>query len=446
MMTFKEAGITNTTGATAPGRALGLPAQATLFLSLVAILLLPAWLNGFPFVMSDSIAYSGQGVNWMRSKTAAVAIAPLYRLLGYWALPSVNVVLAAAAWLALARVFHFGRLAFLAIPLAILALQPLYASAVIIDIWFFCAVAFGLGAMVWSSPLLALVTGILLSAHGSGILLFLPFAILAALVFRRPRFLVFSALAVGCAVAVTAALDMRYHPDQPRLEKTFFASRLFSAFPELLRDECMRSDDDVLCRGAGRVEALRAMPEHAGRRDFFWELTREFQPEFNLSNFESEHALPIILDALDSRPADVLGLVTTDFASFYAPDTTFDFLARPDETMPDGFARSAQAAGAMQSAVTERAASVARILLYLVTLSALLLFWRKAEPDAKRWIVLLLLLCLANDALFAILSGPPDRYHHRILGLLAATALIAFASAMRQRKPHMAAEQIGTLS
>ena len=435
-MTFMKTGITDTAGATAaPCGVLSLPAQAALFLALVAILLLPAWLNGFPFVMSDSIAYSGQGVNWMRSKTSAVAIAPLYRVLGYWALPVANAILAAAAWLVLARLFALGRLAFLAIPLAILALQPLYASAVIVDIWFFCAVVFGFGAMVWSSPFLALLAGILLSAHGSGILLFVPSAILAALVFRRLRFLIFAALAVGCAIAVTAALDLRYHPDQPRLEKTFFASRLFSAFPDLLRDECARSGDEVLCRGAERVEALRAMPEHAGRRDFFWELTREFQPDFDLSDFEREHALPIVLNGLGSQPFDVLALVVTDFASFYRPETTFDFLGRPDETMPDGFSRSAQAAGAMQTAFVQQAASLARVLLYIITLSTLLLFWRKSEPDAKRWIVLLLLLCLGNDLLFATLSGPPDRYHHRILPLLAAVALIALASAMRRRNP-----------
>lgn len=438
-MTFNETGITNTSGApAAPGSALSLPAQAALFVSLVTILLLPAWLNGFPFVMSDSIAYSGQGVNWMRSKTAAVAIAPLYRIFGYWALPLVNAVLTAAAWLVLTRLFGLGRIAFLAIPLAVLALQPLYASAVIVDIWFFCAIAFGLGAMVWSSPFLALATGILLSAHGSGTLLFVPFAILAAILFRKPRFLIVASLAVGCAIAITAALDARYHPDQPRLEKTFLASRLFSAFPDLLRDECARSGSEVLCRGADRVEALRQMPEHAGRRDFFWELTREFRPQFDLPTFEREHALPIILDGVTNRPFDVLALVASDFASFYWPETTFDFLARPDETMPAGFARSAQAAGAMQTPLAEQAASAARILLYVTALTAIILCWRRTDPDAKRWIALLLLLCLGNDLLFAALSGPPDRYHHRVLGLLAVTALIGLTSSMRRRNQGLA--------
>lgn len=414
-----------------PANMMGVPAQTAFFFVMVCILLLPAWLNGFPFVMSDSIAYSGQGVNWMRSKTAAVAMAPLYGLLGYWALPLANAILTAAAWLVLAHLFGIGRAIFVAIPLAVLALQPLYASAVIVDIWFFCAVIAGIAAMRWSSPFLALVTGILLSAHGSGVLLFAPLVLAAAIAFRAPRFLAYGALAIVTAFVVTAALDMRHYADKPRLEKTFLASRIFSAYPDLLRNECSKSGAEILCRAAARVEQLRAVPEYADRRDFFWELTRELQPGFDLSAFEKDHALPIILDAVTNRPFDILALAASDFASFYAPATTLDFLERPDQAMPHGFSASRQAAGAMQSPAVEQAVSTARYLLYAVAAIMLVYGWRRAGPDARRWVVLLLLLALANDALFAILSGPPDRYHHRILGLLAAAAILAIGASAR---------------
>lgn len=431
-MTAETTAITKSTPPRAASdQTLSMPAEAALFLALVAILLLPAWLNGFPFVMSDSIAYSGQGVNWMRSKTAAVAMAPLYDLLGYWALPVVNALLTAAAWLVLARLFGFGRLAFLILPLSVLALQPLYASAVMVDIWFFAAIAFGLAAMVWSSPFLALVTGILLSAHGSGILLFAPFAVLAAILFRKPRFLVYAGVAVGSALVVTTALDMRHHSNQPRLEKIFFAARLFSAFPDLLADECRRSGNQVLCTAAERVDALRQMPEHAGRRDFFWELNRELQPEFDLQAFERDHAVPIILHGLVGRPLAIAGLVLRDLVSFYGPDTTFDFLRRPDEAMPDGFATSRQAAGMMQDALAKRSASALRFTLYLITAATLLASWRSMDRDTKRWTFLFLALSLGNDILFATLSGPPDRYHHRVLGFLAISVLVAISASKR---------------
>ena len=49
-------------------------------------------------------------------------------------------------------------------------------------------------------------------------------------------------------------------------------------------------------------------------------------------------------------------------------------------------------------------------------------------------ITLIILLCLANDVSFALLSGPPDRYHHRILALLATTAMIALADRPVRKK------------
>ncbi len=139
--------------AIAPGMSAG--ATALMFLSLVALFLLPAWLNGFPWVMDDSIAYSGQGVNWMRAKTAAVLVAPLYGLIGYWALPVFNAVVNAAAWLLLIRSFDL-RAYWLVLPLAVLALQPLYTSAVLVDAWFFAAVVFLIVSIRSKSPFLAL--------------------------------------------------------------------------------------------------------------------------------------------------------------------------------------------------------------------------------------------------------------------------------------------------
>lgn len=405
-----------------------LAAEALLFLALFLLLLLPALLNGFPFVMDDSIAYSGQGVNWMRSKTAAVAAAPLYGIVGYWALPIINAAIAASAWISLGRTFPAGRLAFAAIPLSVLALQPIYASAVIVDIWFFGAIVFSIGAMKRSSPFLALLAGILLTAHGSGLILFTPFAIVAAIAFRSVRHLLFAVLSIATALVVTTALDMKYYPDMPRLEKTFLASRLFSADPALLRRECERSGDHALCDGAAFIERIRPLPENAGRRDLFWDMQSRLQPGFDLAGFERNHALPIILDGIRSEPLAFASLIAADFVSFYLPETKFDFTARLNEAMPPAFAQSSQARGVMETAAARGTATVLRYLLYLTAVLALSTRWRAMDSPARRWTVLLLLLGLANDLLFAVVSGPPDRYHHRTLGLIAAAALIAMAA------------------
>jgi hypothetical protein len=57
---------------------------------------------------------------------------------------------------------------------------------------------------------------------------------------------------------------------------------------------------------------------------------------------------------------------------------------------------------------------------------------RRLTRDETIWIILLLSLCLGNDLLFAVISGPADRYHHRILPLLGLVALVAIAAIQRQ--------------
>jgi hypothetical protein len=398
---------------------------AVLFLGLFCLLLVPAAINGFPLVMDDSIAYSGEGAHWMRPKTAAVAAALFYEHLGYWSLPLLNALLVAAAWTSFVRSFELGAASYLALPLSALALTPLYASAVLVDVWFLAAVLFGAVAMKRSSFALAVLAGAILSSHGSGAPLFVVFGLCAAIAFRRPRLLAVALVSAATAVAVNAALDARYSPGVPRLEKTFLSSRLFSADPELLVRECQRSGKTVLCEGATLIAALKDQPEHSGRRDFHWDMARRFSPAFDLAEFEAEHATPIILDAATSKPFETAALVMSDFFSFYFPETRSDFIAGLSEPMPEAFARSRQAARAMESAPAEGIATTLRYLLYLTVICSIALNRNRLGAEGGRWIAVLLLLCLANDLLFAVLSGPPDRYHHRVLGLLAAASMLA---------------------
>lgn len=402
--------------------------MACLFVVLFMALLLPALWNDFPFVMDDSIGYSGQGIDWMRSKTAAVAMAPLYRQIGYWGLPLLNAALIAGAWLTLCHSFRLGRAAIFTIPLSILALQPIYASAVLVDAWFFGAIILAISAMVNSSLVLALLAGVALTAHGSGVLIFAALMTGVALIFRNARFVGMAGLTLATAVSVNFLLELNLGQDKPRLQSIFVASRAFSVHPELLTRECQRSGNTLLCEHAKLVEDLRRQPEHADRRDFFWEMAYRTAPAIELEQFEREHAPAIIRDAMSFRPWELAGSIAYDFASFYFPDTKFNFDAKLNETMPEAFAASRQAAGVMEAQATRNLATASRYLLYIVVIAAICIGWRKMTGDQKRWVFLLVAVCIVNDLFFAALSGPPDRYHHRILGLLAAAALISLAA------------------
>jgi hypothetical protein len=400
-------------------------------LSLVALFLLPALLNGFPWVMDDSIAYSGQGVNWMRAKTAAVLIAPLHGLIGYWALPVFNAAVNAAAWLLLIRSFHL-RSYWLVLPLAVLALQPLYTSAVLVDSWFFAAVVFLIVSVRKNSPFLALFAGILFSGHASGLILASVLALLIAIFFGIRKAIVMPVLAIVTTVGVSSFLDAKYFPETPSLGRTFLAARLFSVQPVLLRAECERSNTAVLCDAASLIETIRERPENAGRRDFFWDVMRAFPDRFELATFERDHAWPIIRAAITQMPLETGDIILRDFLSFYGTGTHLDFIAHLNEPMPQPFANSWQAQGIWQSEANLAVLTGLRLLLYASLAAAFVFGWRRTDDDKRRWLFILLLICLANDSLFAVVSGPPDRYHHRILPLMAAaTCLLVLAQQRR---------------
>ncbi|KQV70155.1 hypothetical protein ASC90_08450 [Rhizobium sp. Root1220] len=411
--------------------------EAVVFLLLVALLLIPLLINGFPLVMDDSIAYSGEGVGWIRSNTAAVVIAPLYNLLGYWALPLFNAVLVAAAWLLFCRSFAFRDLLVLALPLSVLALLPLYVSAVLVDTWFFAAIVFLIVAVRRKSPLLAILVGILFSSHGSGLLLVLPFSILMTVAFRRWQLFAMPAIAIVTLLLVNGALERKYFPDVPRLGETFLASRLFSIHPELLRRQCQRSGDAALCIAADYVAELRSDPANAGRRDFFWDVARRFPQAFQLVRFERYHARPIIVDGLTYRPVESSRVILGDFLSFYGPETLLDFIPVLTEPMPAGFYQSAQGKGLWQSDMFRHSATVCRYALYLLVALAVIRAGRALAREERIWVALLLLMAVGNDLLFAIVSGPPDRYHHRILPLLGLVVLLATNAIQRGRVRHL---------
>ena len=391
---------------------------------LFLLLLAPALLNGFPLVMSDSIAYSGQGVHWMRGKSAAVLLSLPFQLAGYWALPILTSAMNAGAWILLFRVFDIRPNLFVLTGLVCVSLQPLYTSAVLVDAWFFPAVVLLISSLRLPALFVGGLAGLLLSSHGSGYLLAIVFAVLAAVLCQSRKPVMASLCAAVVAFIFNLVLDTALQPDLPRLTKTFPAARAFSVQPELLRREAERSGNPVLAEAADMVEDLAQDPANAGRRDLFWDVWKLTEGRFDLAEFETEHAGAIFKDTFVYRPVELTGFILGDFLSFYAPDTEFDFLRRPSETFPPGFEASRQADGVFQNPAVQAASTAFRYACYLAFGAALIIGWRTAPAGVRMTVLGAIVLLLANDALFALLSGPPDRYHHRVLPLLAASALL----------------------
>jgi hypothetical protein len=406
---------------------------AVLGIALTLAFLMPALINRFPLVMEDSIGYSGQGVGWIRSKVPPILIFPLYQVMGYWALPLFNAIINAAAWLLLIYGFRM-RKPWLVLPFASAALQPIYTSAVLVDAWFFPAVVFLVFSVKWSSPFLGLAAGLLLAGHGSGLPLAITFILIAAFLFGL-KAIRMTVLAIIMMVSANAFVNSKYFPDTPPMSKTFLAARLFSVHPELLRHECERSGKTVLCEAAVLVEDLKQNPETAGRRDYFWDLARVLRERFDLRDFERNHAKAIILDGMTYRPFATALVVAQDFFSFFGPGTKLDFNAVLSEPMPPAYDSSLQAQGLWQDDQTRTLLTALRFVFYAACIAAIAVGWRGSTEVMRKWFFAIVLMCLANDALFALLSGPPDRYHHRILPLYAAASCLLWLSARSNRGP-----------
>lgn len=404
------------------------------FLLLFVVLLAPALINAFPLVMEDSIAYSGQGPHWMRGKSAAVLVALPYRLAGYWALPLINCAMNAAAWILLLRIFAIRANPFLVLLLACASLQPLYASAVLVDAWFFPAVVLLISAGRSPPVFVGTLAGLLLSSHGSGHVMACVFALLAAGLCRSHRLVLAALVAAIVAFGFNLLLDSAYATNQPRLVKTFPAARAFSVQPELLSREADRSGDPTMAEAAGVLRELEKDPALSARRDLFWDIWKQTEGRFDLAKFEQEHAGSIIRDAFAYRPFGLLLSIGKDYASFYGPDTRFDFQPVLSEPFPSGFDASLQAEGFFMTPAVRHLATAMRYGCYLAFLASLWFGWSVAPASLRKVIAGAVLLLIANDAMFAILSGPPDRYHHRALPLLAAAALLLL-SQRRTIKP-----------
>lgn len=406
--------------------------EAIWFYALFAVLILPAVLNGFPLVMSDSIAYSGKGANWFRGKFPALLLTLPYKLVGYWAMPILNSAMVAGAWILLFRVYDIRPSRIVLCILIVLSLQPIYTSAVLVDAWFFPAIMLLLSARKLPEVYVGILAGLLLSGHGSGQIFALVFAVLAAVLFRSRRQIVAGMVAAVIAFGTNVLLDAMIMPETPRLSKTFPAARVFSVQPELLRREADRSGNLVLSEAADEVARIKTYPENKGRRDLFWDVWMTSEGEFDLATFEEHHALPILKDAFMFEPVPLARTIFLDFLSYYGPATQFDFQPVLSEPFPEPFYASHQAKGFFAAVPVELGATVLRYGCYLAFAAALFFGWRRTGADIRRTIIGIGLIAIANDALFALLSGPPDRYHHRILPLLAIGTVLLISGRVKQ--------------
>jgi hypothetical protein len=406
---------------------------------LTAVFMAPAFGNLAPLLMEDSVAYSGANFHWMRSRIPTLLASGLYQLIGIWALPFINSLLNASAWLILRQWLGLKiSIWFIAI-IAAASLSPLYTSAVLVDSWFFPATVFLIYGMEKNHRLLIAFAAVLFAAHGSSLILVPVLLILYSIIWRRwPQiwnvFLVFVVV-----FGSNTLIDRLCCSSMPRLSTIFVASKAFSADPNLLTLRAIETGDPDVAYAAKYMQTAAARDELAkGRKDLFWDIWNSDRQRFDIIAFEKKHAGPIVIEAILHRPLLLIRSGIQDFISYYAWPATLDFRAAHETPWPDILARSWQSSGVFES--TFLSYLTGSLSLGIVAAAAFfgLVNHHKITVEQKAFVLLAIVMILANDLVFAFLSGPPDRYHHRALPLAGATIIIFIAAqGLSQGKPLM---------
>lgn len=411
-----------------------------IFTTLFLILALPMAINGYPLVMEDTAAYAGYTLDYtQRPLLPALWMGAGYSLVGFWALPIFNCALNAFAWVMLIRSYELKVPVFVLFGLIVLSLQPLYTSAGLVDAWFFPAVVFTLVGALKKKIIWIVFSGLLLSSHGSGVYLFLPMAVIVLLVMRDKLLAGGFLLAVIISFCTQLALTQIYQDGEPLMSEAFLAGRFISAEPRLLMEYAETVEDEGIQAASEFVTDFDTETSASVYGITVWEIWRGTSGKFNLKEFQDNHAGTLIVNGITDYPVEIIGAILKDWASFYVGGTHLDFISKlndatMEETLPEAYYSSLQWQGFWIDKKTGAAITIMRITLYAVLMLIILRYYRALAKHSIALIVCLFLLILGNDLFFAIVSGHPDRYHHRSLvffAVICALVISAMADAER---------------
>ncbi len=413
------------------------------FALVFSLLLLPALLNGFPFLFPDSWGYSGACPDELRSPVLGCAMRPFTWAGGNWAYAIVQSAATAAAIVLLwSRVLKRRGLG--AVLAAVIAAGVgLFSGWVMADVWtlvgFICLFAIGAG---YFHPLAAGALAFACGAHfgnfpifGTAALALLPivrarkaYAVQVALCFAAAAGLIVGANLFGGSIKFGSGNGT-----------VFLASRILHDMPEVLVRKCGQDPGFAMC--PRRDEVLAWSTEN--HQSFTWVAYYNLGlawPEFNRVCRE------LVLFSLRGAPESIYahaaavtrntlrlllfpdlsnGFETFGSDSFVAEDLRRAF---PADVAP--YQRSQQATGALEPFLKKLDAPF--IAVVWLSLCGCLFFVflgrRRLREDTTLQLAFYALTAAVVNALFmSNLSGVFGRYQARIafLPILAVLMLIA---------------------
>jgi hypothetical protein len=412
------------------------------------LLLLPAILNGFPFLFPDSWGYSGACPDELRSPVLGCTMRPFTWAGGNWAYAVVQSAATAAAMTLLwSRVLRRGSVGSL-LAAVILSGAGLFAGWVMADVWtlvgLICLFAIAAGHF---HPVVALALAFACGSHFGNFPIFGATALaILPIVRARTRYAV--QVAVSLAAAVLLVLSANLIGGAVKFGSgngsVFLASRILHDMPEVLTLKCRSDPGFPLCRRRDEVLGWSAENHQGLTWAGYYQLGLDW-PAYNslcrelvlfslrdLPRSIYEHAAAAVRNTgrLLLFPELSNGFETFGPDSFVAGDLRSAF---PEDVAP--YLRSRQASGALEPLLKKLDAPFAAVVL-LSTVGSLLCVLRhrrRLREDTVLQLALFALIAVAANAFFmSNLSGVFGRYQARIAFLPIVAALTLAARRFRK--------------
>lgn len=420
-----------------------------------------ALINGYPLLFPDSYSYLGfdpwSGVYSPRSITLGFFARTFYPIFGVWSVILIQATvvsylmsLFSAQYLAGGRTLELSAL-------IVFSQLPFFVSFAMADVWFVIfvlAFLFLIKTFRWP-PLLILAFAI--TVHGSHLYIFITSAILALLIFKGK----FHILKITIAAILLASIFTTFvnglmgYDKNSKITWSFLGSKILTQIPDAIDYKCADDPSFLMCLHRENIQKgiLNRYIDNdpAG---FLWD-DQSFFAIVDKSELTTA-SRELFIYTLLNLPEAFTKATISDFLMLFISECGIDFRALneaesgitpdipgapllPNELIANNaeYERTLQAAGIWgQESQGGLMLKIFRLTTYVLCAIGLLLSFFLRLQEAIKVGLFCILVFLANDLLFAAVSGPYPRFHNRGLFLLVIPALMTI-SEIRKRRDSM---------
>jgi len=400
------------------------PYIAFFWLVIVVTLLSVAIINTFPFYFPDSAGYDGFAADTLRSPVPGELAHLIYGWTGPWSLPIISSAILATV--IIRCIFDFQSSISLMAVLIVLILSgtTFFSSVILSDVWIVSAVGSTL-ALSKRLSLTALMLGaVSVSGHSANFPIIVATAVPIVL-YSREKFTLMLRYAIMILLSCFILLVSNYLASGTMFPETFsssiIASKILNDVPEALFDLCAQKPEGALC---DRIEEVREHA-HTDSSYFIWASDVGY-PTLR------QYSWPLAYVAVTRHAYEFLRATFNDFLRAYSPSLGIGVSGYMIRTPTDSYAyRLIDAdtgwlsrAGFFNSSMFRRAFYLIHLAFYFGLLALTASAFR--SQDRYRGLFLALICAvLANDLVFAAISGMWGRYHFRIVGIVLFALIIS---------------------